>query len=145
MSAIRVRDPFRFEFPDFPSLFRTLMSEGEDKLAPFVEEGSLAVDISEGKEGELYVRASVPGFRKEDVQVNVHQGVLDIRAERKEETETKDQKFYRRERRWGSFSRRIALPGNPSEEGVTAELKDGVLTVKIPPAKGSTPRRVEIR
>lgn len=114
-------------------------------LGELMQTGSLAVDISEGKEGETIVRASLPGFKKEDVQVSVHNGVLDIKAESREETETKDEKFFRKERRYGSLSRRIALPGNPSGEGVAAELKDGVLTVKVPGNGKSGPKKIDIK
>ena len=54
-------------------------------------------------------------------------------------------KFFRQERRVSSVSRRIALPGNPSGEGVSAELKDGVLTVKVAPGAKNGPKRVEIK
>lgn len=143
MGDLRIRDPFAFT--GLRNLFRGFFDEPNFELAPHLEEGALAVDISEGKEGELVVRASLPGFKREDVQVSVHNGVLDIKAESREEKETKDEKFYRKERRWGAVSRRIALPGSPAEEGVTAELKDGVLTVRIPGSKGKGPRKVDVK
>jgi HSP20 family protein len=143
MGQIRLRDPF--DFGGMRNLLRSFFEEPGFQLAPMLEEGALAVDVSEGKEGETIVRASLPGFKKEDVKVSVHQGVLDIRAESKEEHETKDEKFYRKERRWGAVSRRIALPGNPAEDGVSAELKDGVLTVKVQPSKANQPRQIAVR
>ena len=143
MANIRVRSPFGGM--DLRNFFRGFMDDDEGGLAPWMQEGALAVDISEGKEGETIVRASLPGFKKEDVHVSVHNGVLDIKAESNEESETKDEKFYRKERRYGSLSRRIALPGNPSGEDVAAELKDGVLTVKVPADVKAGPKRVEIK
>lgn len=143
MSQMKLRDPF--DFGGMRNLLRGFFDDAGFQLAPTLEEGALAVDISEGKEGETIVRASLPGFKKEDVKVSVHQGVLDIRAESKEEHETKDEKFYRKERRWGAVSRRIALPGNPAEDGVQAELKDGVLTVKVQPSKANQPRQIAVR
>ncbi|MCB9895400.1 MAG: Hsp20/alpha crystallin family protein [Planctomycetes bacterium] len=143
MGQIRVRDPFGGL--DLRNFFRGFLSDDEMNLGQWMQEGSLAVDISEGKEGETIVRASLPGFKKEDVQVSVHNGVLDIKAESKEETETKDEKFFRKERRYGSVSRRIALPGNPNGDDVIAELKDGVLTVKVPASGKNGPKKVAIK
>ncbi|MBX3474734.1 MAG: Hsp20/alpha crystallin family protein [Planctomycetes bacterium] len=143
MSQMKLRDPF--DMGGMRNLLRSFFDDAGFQIAPTLEEGALAVDISEGKEGETIVRASLPGFKKEDVKISVHQGILDIRAESKEETETRDEKFYRKERRWGAVSRRIALPGNPAEDGVQAELKDGVLTVKVQPSKANQPRQIAVR
>ena len=107
-------------------------------------EGTLALDVSEG-DGEVIVRASVPGFKKEDIDVEIDNGVLAIKAEHSEETETKDEKFYRRERRFGSVFRRVVLPGAVSEQGTKAELKDGVLTLRIPQAEEARPKRIAIK
>lgn len=143
MNGLRLRDPF--DIGGVRNLMRAFFNDPGLEIAPTLDEGALAVDISEGKEGETIVRASLPGFKKEDVTVSVHQGVLDIKAEQSEESETKEEKFYRKERRWGSLSRRIALPGNPAEDGVAAELKDGVLTVTVKPSKANQPRQIAIR
>ena len=107
------------------------------------EEGNLPLDIVEG-ENEVIVRASMPGFKKEDVQVHVENGVLTISAEHKEETETKDERYYRRERRIGAVSRRIALPGVLDEAKAEADLTDGVLTLRIPQAEEAKPKSVRI-
>lgn len=143
MPNIRVRSPFGEM--DLRNFFRGFFDEDNMGISQYMAEGSLAVDISEGKEGETIVRASLPGFKKEDVQVSVHNGVLDIKAENRFEEETKDEKFYRKERRYGSVTRRIALPGNPKSDDVVAELKDGVLTVKVP-ANGETgPKKIAVK
>ncbi len=107
------------------------------------EGGSLALDVSEG-DGEVAVRASLPGFQKEDVEVQLHEGVLSITAKHTEETETKEERCYRRERRSGSLARRIALPGVVSEADVSGTLDDGVLTLRIPLAEKPKPRQIEI-
>lgn len=146
MSELKKWEPFSFAgFGDFRKLLQNLFPEKGASLEPWLEEGNLAVDISQGREGETIVRASLPGFKKENIDVQVHDGILTIKAESTEEHEAKGEKFYHKERRWGSLSRRIALPGNPSDEGIAADLKDGVLTVKIPAGKGNQPRRIEIR
>ncbi len=143
MRQIKVFDPFNVGFPSFNNLVRGLFDD-DMGLRPLLEEGSLAVDVSQGVEGETIVRASLPGFKKEDVQLSVHNGVLDIKAESKQEDETKNEKFYRRERRVSSVTRRVALPGNPSGDDVQAELKDGVLTVKVPGSTKNGPRQITV-
>lgn len=108
------------------------------------EEGNLALDVSEN-ENEVLVRASLPGFKKDQVDVNIHNGVLSIKAERTEEEETKNEEFYRRERRFGSVSRRIALPGVVSEAEANAEMTDGVLTIRIPKSEVARPKRISVK
>lgn len=141
MPNITPRDPFEAAFPAF---FRSVFGDHPMASMRAFEEGALAVDVSEAHDGETIVRASLPGFAKEDVHVSVHNGVLDIKAEHREETEQRDEKFYRRERRIGSVSRRVALPGNPKEDDVQATLTDGVLTVRVRPSTESGPRRISI-
>lgn len=121
------RDPF-FSFLRAPAM---------------IDEGSLAVDVSEDAE-HVIVRASLPGFRREDVQVEVDEGVLTISARREEQTEEHSEKFYRKERREGSVSRRIALPTGVNEEGAVAELGDGVLTLRLPKAEKARRHQIQI-
>lgn len=137
-----------FEYPSMNRLFRDFFDDSFFKggaLQQLGDEGSLAVDVSEGKDGEVIVRSSLPGFKKEDVQVAVHNNVLSIKAESKEEKETKEEKYYRKERRWGSVSRSVALPGQLSEDNIKAELKDGILTIRLMPSPKAQARRIEVR
>lgn len=130
------------EVPEFASLLNHVFSE------PFMagvssDAATLAVDVSED-DTNVYVRASLPGFAKEDVSIEVHDSVLSIKAEHNEETEEKGEKFYRRERRFGSLSRSIALPSPVREGEASAELKDGVLTVRIPRVAEKSPKKIAI-
>lgn len=109
-----------------------------------VDEGTLAVDLSED-DRTVFVRASVPGFKKEDVDIAVEGGVLTLNARHNEEKEEKTERFYRKERSMTSMSRRIALPTAVLEKDAQAELKDGVLTVRIPKMQKSQPQRVQIK
>ncbi len=106
-------------------------------------DGNLAVDVAEG-DGEIIVKASLPGFQKDDIEVQIHNGVLTIKAQHSEEKETKDERYYRRERRMGSVARRLALPGLISNTGATADLKDGVLTLRIPQAEEARPKQITV-
>lgn len=125
-------------------LFSALAGPEFFRTAPFFnEEGNLALDVSE-HDGSVVVKADLPGFRKEDIDVQVHNGVLTIKAEHTEEKETRDERFFRRERRVGSVSRRIALPGVVAGDAATAEFRDGVLSLTIPLSEAARPKRVQI-
>lgn len=107
------------------------------------EEGTLALDVSEDAQSVI-VRASLPGFSKEDIDVEVHDGVLTIKAEHSEEREETGERFYRRERQYGSVSRRVALPSAVIEDEANASLKDGVLTLRLPKTREASPRKISI-
>ncbi|MHC4769638.1 MAG: Hsp20/alpha crystallin family protein [Planctomycetota bacterium] len=129
-----VRDLLSFAVDE--SLFRTPVFDSDAAR-------TLALDIAES-DGEVIVRASVPGFGKDDIDVQIHDGVLSIKAERTEDQEATDERFHRRERRVGSVSRTIALPGELSVDDACAELADGVLTLRIPRAEVSRPKQIPI-
>ena len=108
---------------------------------------ALPVDIAE-KDGDIVVRASLPGFAKDEIDVQAHDGVLSITARHSEQHEESDddgERYYRRERRSGSVSRRIALPGAVDGAKVEAELRDGVLTLTIPTPEEAKPKQIEIK
>lgn len=130
------------EVPEFASLLNQVFSEPFLASVPS-DASTLAVDVSED-DTSVYVRASLPGFAKEEVSIEVHDSVLSIRAEHNEEREEKSEKFYRRERRFGSLSRSIALPSPVREGEASAELKDGVLTVRIPRIAEKSPKKIAI-
>lgn len=148
MADIIPTEPFRFMDRDFGNLRRMMDRVFDDTFfrspAVFGDEGSLALDVME-KDGNVVVKASLPGFTKEEIDVQVHDGVLYIKAEHTEEKEEKDAKFYRRERRYGAVSRRVALPGAVSDADVNAELKDGVLTLSLPVPQKAQPKQIEIK
>lgn len=104
------------------------------------------VDVFENKEGEYVIRASLPGFRREDVQVEFEDGVLTIAATRHEdraEGAAPTTRYYLQERAQGRFERRIQFE-KASGEAIRAELKDGVLTVTLAQLKEAQPRSITI-
>ncbi len=108
---------------------------------------ALPVDIAE-KDGDIIVRASLPGFAKDEIDVQAHDGVLSItaqRSEQHEESSDEDERYYRRERHVGSVSRRIALPQAVDGAKVEAELRDGVLTLTVPTPEEAKPKQIEIK
>jgi HSP20 family protein len=97
------------------------------------------------EEGEtVKIEAEIPGLRIEDVDVSFDNGELTLKGEKKfdgKETAT----LHRRERVYGSFTRTLTLPWEVKAEEVSAELKDGVLTVTLPKADAAKPRKVAIK
>lgn len=113
-------------------------------LANDGEEGILPVDIAQ-TDTDVVVRASLPGYKKEDIDLRIEKGVLSIKATKQKESEVEEEKFYRRERFMGSVSRRIVLPGMVQNDASSAELVDGVLTLRVPIAEANKPKQILIQ
>jgi len=96
------------------------------------------MDVFEQK-GEMVVRADLPGMKKADVEVMIENGDLVLKGERKIEKEVQDESFYRAERAYGEFFRRVPLPAEVKMDKVAANFKDGVLEIHVPlPAEAKT-------
>ena len=91
---------------------------------------------------EYLLKAELPGMKKEDVKLKVERGTLSISGERKEE---KDKKHHRVERSYGAFMRSFALPEVVRSEKVSAEFKDGILTVHVPKDEKAKPKAIEVK
>lgn len=96
------------------------------------------LDVYE-KDGHLTIKAELPGIKKEDIQIFLDDGDLVIDGERKGESEVKEESYYRMERSYGRFYRRLPLPGEVKAEQIQATYKDGVLEVQIPQTAPATP------
>ena len=103
-----------------------------------------AVDVYEDAES-ISVRAELAGLKPEDVQISVENSVLTLRGERKLEREENKAGYHRIERSYGAFTRSFALPRVVDGEKIQAEMKDGVLTVRLPKKGEAQPRKVEIK
>lgn|SRR5690554_5272753 len=115
--------------------------EGKDLLRR--SDWAPAVDIRESKEAFL-IDAELPGMRKEDVKVTVHDGVLTIQGERKQESESSDSKHHRVERVYGSFMRRFTLPDNVDANNINARFQDGVLSLTLKKVEPAERKAIEI-
>lgn len=108
---------------------------------------TLAIDISE-TDTDVLVRASLPGFTRDEISIEVDDGLMSISAQRSESSEETGgegaEKWLRRERREHRFARSFTLPSAVNEELATAELRDGVLTLTVPKAERATRRTIEI-
>lgn len=130
LASLRNRlDSVLGNFFDLAPLFRN-----DWELEPIMQkEWGLPLDIKE-TEKEIIVKADVPGVESKDIDINLKEGVLTIKGEKKEEKEEKDEKDgnrYYMERRYGCFSRSVSLGSEVDRENIKADLKDGVLTVTL--------------
>ncbi len=107
------------------------------------EAGALPLDISE-TETHIIVRASVPGFGKEQIEAEVHDGVLTITATHEEAAEESSERYHRRERQTRTLARRVALHTPVIEDQAQAELANGVLTLRLPKPAKEQPRKIRI-
>ena len=103
-----------------------------------------AVDIKR-EDGAYIIEMETPGFKPADIDVEAHDNVLTVKGSRSSETETKETDYVRRERRTGQFVRRFNLPAGAVSDDIDAQVKDGVLHVRIPDAQASEPKKINIK
>jgi HSP20 family protein len=102
------------------------------------------VDIAETDKA-FEIKAEIPEVNKEDVKVTVHNGVLTIQGERKQEKEEKGKKFHRVERYYGSFTRSFTLPDTVDETKISATFKGGMLNLQIQKTEEVKPKSIEVK
>jgi HSP20 family protein len=90
------------------------------------------------------IKADLPEVKKEDLKVELQDGMVCIQGERKQEKEEKGKKFHRIERAYGRFERRLAFPSEVDVQKVAAEFKEGVLIVHLPKTASAKPKAVEV-
>jgi len=105
---------------------------------------SLPIDMYQTND-EVVVKAVVPGFRPDQVQISITGDVLTIRGELKQEEEKKEKAWHLREHRLGSFERSVGLPVSVTSDKATAEFENGVLTITLPKAEEVKPKSISIR
>jgi HSP20 family protein len=101
------------------------------------------LDVYEDKDN-IFVRAELPGMKKEDISLSLHDGMLSISGERKTEERKDDTEVYRAERFFGRFQRTVSLPAPVASEKVKAQYKDGILTVTLPKAEEAKPKHIDV-
>jgi len=101
------------------------------------------MDVSETKD-DLVIKAEMPGMNKEDVKISIHDNVLTLKGEKKQEKEEKDANYHRIERSYGSFCRSFTLPTSVKADKVKATYKDGVLNVTLPKTEEAKPKEIPI-
>lgn len=128
---------------DMEEMMRRFLSE------PFwptsrVEEWLPSVDIAE-KDGNIVVKAELPGLEAKDIELSVSGDLLTLKGEKKREEETKEQDYYRREIYSGSFQRTFRLPDEVDSDKVDASFKNGILTITMPKTEGTKQKKIEIK
>jgi HSP20 family protein len=109
-----------------------------------VPEWAPLVDISEDDK-EYRITVELPEVKREDVKVTAEAGTLTIMGERKFEKEEKDRKYHRIERAYGSFGRSFSFPEDANPTKVSAEFKEGVLTVHLVKDEKAKPQHIEVK
>ncbi len=102
-----------------------------------------AVDVFEA-DATYVIKAELPGIDKKDISLDVSDGVLTLKGERKHENEVKEETYYRREMSYGSFQRSFRLPSDVNAENIKADFKDGVLRVEIPKPEARQPKQITV-
>jgi HSP20 family protein len=102
-----------------------------------------AVDVAEDQEA-MHVRAELPGLKKDQVKINIREGVLTLSGERKFEDEKKRDNYYRIERSYGSFARSFTLPTTVDVEKIQATMRDGVLELTIPKKPEAKAKEIKV-
>jgi len=121
-----------------------------DAFSPVSGEGEVStrtwappVDIYENGDN-LVLKAELPGFNPDDVEIRVEDNTLYLKGERKFEKDVKEQNYHRVERSYGTFTRTFSLPNSVDADKVTANYKDGVLTLTMPKREEAKPKTIKI-
>lgn len=133
-------DPFR-DLTQMQSQLTRLM----DQFWGGREESWLpAVDVFDRADA-VVLKAELPGIDPDQVHIEVEDNVLTLKGERKFEEKVEDERYYRVERRYGSFQRSLALPQGAKTDEIKATYQDGILTVTVPKAEEVKPKRIPIQ
>ena len=102
------------------------------------------VDIYQTGEHELVLKAELPDLTREDIDITVENFVLTLKGEKKLAGDVKEEQFHHMERSYGSFSRSFSLPRTVDASKVSADYKNGVLTVRLPLREEAKPRQIKV-
>jgi HSP20 family protein len=102
------------------------------------------VDIFQTGDHELVLNAELPDMAREDIDINIENFVLTVKGDKKASTEVKEEQYHHLERRYGSFTRSFSLPQTVDPSRVSAEYKNGVLTVRLPLREEAKPRSIKV-
>ena len=128
--ASRLFEEFFNDFPMFPAFQRE-------------REWSPSVDVLE-KEGKLILRAELPGIDEKDIDLKIEGNVLTLKGEKKLEKEDEKNNYHRMETFYGSFTRSFTLPETVELDKVSADYKNGILTITIPHKPEVRPREIAV-
>ncbi len=125
----------------FEEIFEQLFGAQTRNVSPATS--TLPIDVLE-REGNLVIRTAVPGIEPSDLEIQIENNVLTIRGETQNEAESKEDKVYRREVSYGAFSRSVRLPENLNVEAVSAEFKNGIVSITLPRVEEEKPKAFRV-
>jgi len=125
-------------------LFESPFSALGEGLQPFMSGWSPALDLYDEKDN-FVVKAELPGMKKEEIEIQLHDGVLTLSGERKRETKFEGADTHRSERFVGRFQRTLTLPSQVDPDKVKATYQDGILTVTLPKSEAAKPKQIQIK
>jgi len=102
------------------------------------------LDVFQDKD-HVFVKTELPGMKKEDIQISLHENTLTVSGERKHDQEIREGDSYRSERFFGRFHRSVTLPVTVQTDNVKAQYKDGILTVTLSKAEEAKPKQIEVQ
>ena len=102
-----------------------------------------SVDMFE-KDDQVVIKAELPGLEKKDINLEINNGVLTLKGERKYDNEVKEGNFYRREMSYGKFIRSFTLPAEVDANQIKAEFQNGLLTVEVPKSEAHKPKQIKV-
>ncbi|UCH51660.1 MAG: Hsp20/alpha crystallin family protein [Chloroflexota bacterium] len=114
------------------------------RLWPTAGAWDLPVDMHQ-TDNDLVVKASLPGFKPEEVDISITDGTLTIKGEHKEEHEAKEEEYFYKERRYGTFSRSLSIPVKVKSDKAEAVFEEGVLTLTLPKAEDIKPKQIKVK
>lgn len=135
-------EPFR-ELAAFQSEMSRLMNGLTEGNGRTTQSWVPAVDVWETEDSLVYA-FDLPGLTKDEISIELEDGALTVSAQRKREHEVSEDRYFRYERRFGTFARTIALPQGVGEDAINADYRDGVLEVRVGKPEQAKPRRIEI-
>lgn len=153
MNLIRWQRPELSTWPGFGRL--SSLRDEIDRLfeAPWTEfartSGLLsgwtpALDLHEDKDN-FVAKVELPGMKKEEIDLSLHDGALSISGERKSEKKFEKAEVYRSERFFGRFQRTVTLPAPVAADKIKAQYKDGILTVTLPKSEEAKPKQIDVQ
>jgi len=152
MALIRYQEPEQTTWSPFDRL-ATLRDEmnrlfegslpGFGQNLGFFSGWSPALDLFEDKD-TVFVQVELPGMKREDIDISLHDGALTISGERKQQSEAREGETFRSERYFGRFHRTVTLPTAVDANRVKATYKEGILTVELPKTEEAKPKQIQV-
>ena len=147
MTLVRWSDPIR-EFAQLQDkinrAFTDSYGRGYDESLMTTGSWLPPVDIYHNGDHEVVLKAELPDMTREDIDITVDKNTLTIKGEKKLSADVKEEQFHRIERRYGTFSRSFTLPPSVDATKVSADYRNGVLTVRVPLREEAKPRQIKV-